>query len=71
MIKLIYWLTFWKDRVPHDIRRGQNDPFCHPQIASMDLQMLADLPPEQLRDRESARSQPTMTSSRNPKLCTS
>jgi hypothetical protein len=37
-------------------RQGRVDPFAHPQIASMDLRTLADLPPEQLRDVESRKN---------------
>ena len=34
----------------------RDDPFEHPLIAGMDLRLLADLPPEQLRDSEPSRS---------------
>jgi hypothetical protein len=41
------------------------DPFAHPQIASMDLRTLADLPPEQLRDVESRKNVDGLTPARS------
>jgi hypothetical protein len=51
MIKFLYRL--WRNggqTAPTPWHRS-DDPFAHQQIASMDLRMLADLPPEQLRER--------------------
>jgi hypothetical protein len=44
------------------------DPFAHPQIASMNLRTLADLPPEQLRDVESCKSADGLRPARSPSL---
>jgi hypothetical protein len=44
------------------------DPFAHPQIASMNLRTLADLPPEQLRDGESSKSVDGLRAARSPSL---
>ena len=56
-------------------RRDEDDPFAHPQIASMDLRMLADLPPEQLRDCESDKGaespRPAQDLALDPKRCVS
>ena len=45
-----------------------DDPFAHPQIASMDLRMLADLPPEQLRDDEWCKRVENSTRAQSPVL---
>ena len=53
----------------------RDDPFAHPQIASMDLRLLADLPPEQLRDGESSKRseslRPAKRSVLRGKMCVS
>jgi len=48
--------------------QGGVDPFAHPQIASMNLRTLADLPPEQLRDGESSKSVDGLRAARSPSL---
>ena len=49
-------------------RRGIDDPFVEPEIANMDLRMLADLPPEQLRDREGREGVGKPEAGRDPSL---
>ena len=43
------------DRSAPAFLQERDDPFAHPLIACMDLRLLADLPPEQLRDSENSR----------------
>ena len=50
MFKFSYRLRRSSERTAPTASRGGDDPFAYPEIAKMDLRMLADLPPEQLRE---------------------
>jgi hypothetical protein len=75
MIKFLYRLKRNAGQPGPTPLRSGDDPFAHPEIASMDLRMLADLPPEQLRDREGDKRaespSPVRRLSLDPKTCVS
>jgi hypothetical protein len=76
MFKFFYRWNRESDRhAALSARQIRDDPFAHPQIASMDLRMLADLPPEQLRDVESSKRLESSRLTQSPvlsgKMCVS
>ena len=75
MFKIFYSLKRNADLTARTAAQRTDDPFAHPQIASMDLRMLADLPPEQLRDGErkktGERSRSVQDLALNRKICVS
>ena len=52
MVKFIFRTLFPASRSASFLPAAYDDPFADAQIANMDLEALADLPPEELRDRK-------------------
>jgi hypothetical protein len=76
MFKFFYrWKRVSDRRSAAFALQGGVDPFAHPQVASMDLLTLADLPPEQLRDVEGSKLAEGSRLTRSPvlggKMCVS
>jgi hypothetical protein len=71
MFKFIYRMRPSAERGAPTAPEASDDPFAYPEIASMSLQMLADLPPDQLRERKATRDAEGGGSSKAcpPKAC--
>jgi hypothetical protein len=54
MLKFIYRLRSSATHGAATVSEASDDPFAHPAIASMDLRMLADLPPDELHECKAA-----------------